>query len=185
MHLTYQTSHTHIPRLEVFWHRPVHCVWPNHHYDQHRRYCRQRHLTHLHPHWCVHISSPLHSVISNTNDARTESFQRYQQETGGVFDENTGLLRITRAQFEKLHSLFYNINGVRVLSSHPGLQVSSITSSFFSGHIRARPQRPDLACTYHSSIHMSGKCPHALPSCAALAELRDRRRSRRRLSHRR
>ncbi|KAH9858562.1 aspartic peptidase A1 [Lenzites betulinus] len=41
----------------------------------------------------------------------TESFQRYQQETGGVFDENTGLLRITPAQFDKLHSLFYNING--------------------------------------------------------------------------
>ncbi|KAI0634025.1 acid protease [Trametes polyzona] len=42
----------------------------------------------------------------------TDALQRYQRATGAVLDRNTGLLRITQAQFQKLQSLFFTINGV-------------------------------------------------------------------------
>lgn len=44
-----------------------------------------------------------------------DAFATYQQLTGGVTDEATGLLSITPAQFASLQSLFFNIGGV---SSH-------------------------------------------------------------------
>lgn len=40
-----------------------------------------------------------------------DAFSRYQKATGGVNDEETGLLRLTTAQFGKLESLFFHING--------------------------------------------------------------------------
>ncbi|KAI0822360.1 acid protease [Trametes gibbosa] len=42
----------------------------------------------------------------------TDALQRYQRATGAVFDDATGLLRISPAQFNKLQSLFFTINGV-------------------------------------------------------------------------
>ncbi|KAI0672483.1 acid protease [Trametes maxima] len=42
----------------------------------------------------------------------TDALQRYQRATGAVFDNATGLLRLTQAQFAKLPSLFFTINGV-------------------------------------------------------------------------
>ncbi|KAI0643937.1 acid protease [Trametes meyenii] len=42
----------------------------------------------------------------------TDALQRYQRATGAVFDNATGLLRLTQAQFAKLQSLFFTINGV-------------------------------------------------------------------------
>ena len=42
----------------------------------------------------------------------SDAFSTYQKATGGVLDNETGLLRLTTAQFEKLSSLFFNINGV-------------------------------------------------------------------------
>ncbi|KLO15024.1 aspartic protease [Schizopora paradoxa] len=42
----------------------------------------------------------------------SNAFSAYQKATGGVMDEETGLLRLTTAQFEKLESLFFDINGV-------------------------------------------------------------------------
>ncbi|KAL1939463.1 hypothetical protein VTO73DRAFT_10019 [Trametes versicolor] len=42
----------------------------------------------------------------------TDALTRYQRATGAVFDNATGLLRITPAQFAKLQSLFFTINGV-------------------------------------------------------------------------
>jgi cathepsin E len=42
----------------------------------------------------------------------SDAFKRYERATGGVNDRNTGLLRITSAQFSKLQTLNFNINGV-------------------------------------------------------------------------
>ena len=42
-----------------------------------------------------------------------DAFATYEQLTGGVLDETTGLLSITPAQFANLQSLFFNIGGVR------------------------------------------------------------------------
>lgn len=42
----------------------------------------------------------------------TDAFQEYQKLTGGVLDENTGLLRITVEQYANIQSLFFNIAGV-------------------------------------------------------------------------
>lgn len=39
----------------------------------------------------------------------TDAFSRFQKATGGVLDENTGLLRLTSAQFAALPSLSFNI----------------------------------------------------------------------------
>ncbi|GJE89585.1 aspartic peptidase A1 [Phanerochaete sordida] len=41
----------------------------------------------------------------------SDAFSLYQKATGAVEDRNTGLLRLTTAQFAKLDSLFFNING--------------------------------------------------------------------------
>jgi cathepsin E len=46
-------------------------------------------------------------MISPTLDA----YNRYVDATGAVYDENTGLLRITPAQYENLQSLFFGIGG--------------------------------------------------------------------------
>ncbi|KAG6813705.1 hypothetical protein H0H92_008112 [Tricholoma furcatifolium] len=42
----------------------------------------------------------------------TEAFDAYQKATGGVLDDDTGLLRITPSQYANLQSLFFTINGV-------------------------------------------------------------------------
>ncbi|KAI0773234.1 aspartic proteinase from Irpex Lacteus [Trametes elegans] len=42
----------------------------------------------------------------------TDAFQKYQNATGAVKDNVTGLLRITPAQFQNLQSLFFTIGGV-------------------------------------------------------------------------
>ncbi|KAI0031775.1 aspartic peptidase domain-containing protein [Vararia minispora EC-137] len=42
----------------------------------------------------------------------TNAFSAYQRATGGVLDNNTGLLRLTSAQFNNLQSLFFTTNGV-------------------------------------------------------------------------
>ncbi|KAI0773211.1 acid protease [Trametes elegans] len=42
----------------------------------------------------------------------TDAFQKYQDATGAVEDNVTGLLRITPAQFQNLQSLFFTIGGV-------------------------------------------------------------------------
>ncbi|KIP05511.1 hypothetical protein PHLGIDRAFT_119740 [Phlebiopsis gigantea 11061_1 CR5-6] len=41
----------------------------------------------------------------------SDAFATYEELTGGVMDETTGLLRITPAQFSNLQSLFFNIGG--------------------------------------------------------------------------
>ncbi|KAG6840770.1 hypothetical protein C0991_004555 [Blastosporella zonata] len=41
----------------------------------------------------------------------TDAYNRYRSATGAVLDSNTGLLRITSAQFANLKSLFFTING--------------------------------------------------------------------------
>ena len=42
----------------------------------------------------------------------TASFQAYQNVTGGVPDSNTGLLKITQQQYNKLKNLNFDIGGV-------------------------------------------------------------------------
>ncbi|TCD61549.1 hypothetical protein EIP91_008260 [Steccherinum ochraceum] len=41
----------------------------------------------------------------------SDAIKRYQSATGAVLDNSTGLLRLTTAQFQKLQSLFFTING--------------------------------------------------------------------------
>lgn len=77
----------------------------------------------------------------------SNAFSTYQKATGGVMDENTGLLRLTTAQFAKLESLFFDINGV---SFHTSIQIKvQLCSSRNSptGYIRAHGQ-----CTGVASI---------------------------------
>ena len=50
----------------------------------------------------------------------SDAFTSYQQATGAVPDNDTGLLRLTRAQFRNLKSLFFIIHGVSPLSFSPG-----------------------------------------------------------------
>ncbi|KAK0455872.1 aspartic peptidase A1 [Armillaria borealis] len=42
----------------------------------------------------------------------SNAFTKYKSATGATLDSSTGLLRITSAQYAKLSSLFFNINGV-------------------------------------------------------------------------
>ncbi|KAG5651288.1 hypothetical protein H0H81_009205 [Sphagnurus paluster] len=42
----------------------------------------------------------------------TDAYDRYRAATGAVLDSNTGLLRITPAQYKNLKSLFFTTNGV-------------------------------------------------------------------------
>jgi len=39
----------------------------------------------------------------------TDAFEAYQKATGGVLDNNTGLLNITQQQYDDLQSLFFKI----------------------------------------------------------------------------
>ena len=41
-----------------------------------------------------------------------DALQAYQTATGAVFDDETGLLRLTPAQFANLESLFFQIGDV-------------------------------------------------------------------------
>jgi len=50
----------------------------------------------------------------------SDAFTSYQQATGAVLDNDTGLLRLTRAQFRNLKSLFFTIHGVSPLFFSPG-----------------------------------------------------------------
>lgn len=42
----------------------------------------------------------------------SDALRKYQSATGAVLDNNTGLLRLTTAQFNKLQNLNFNIGGV-------------------------------------------------------------------------
>jgi len=42
----------------------------------------------------------------------TDAFKKYQEATGGVLDDKTGLLNITPDQFSNLQSLFFQIGDV-------------------------------------------------------------------------
>ncbi|TFL03665.1 aspartic peptidase A1 [Pterulicium gracile] len=64
-------------------------------------------------------STPILSQTAGIVDASTtlilissDAFTRYRNATGAVLDFNTGLLRITPAQFANLQSMFFTINGV-------------------------------------------------------------------------
>jgi len=50
----------------------------------------------------------------------SDAFTSYQQATGAVLDNDTGLLRLTRAQFRNLESLLFTIHGVGPLFFSPG-----------------------------------------------------------------
>jgi Eukaryotic aspartyl protease len=49
----------------------------------------------------------MYNIISFTLDA----YNRYIKETGAVTDEDTGLLRISQEQYDKLQSFFLDIGG--------------------------------------------------------------------------
>lgn len=50
-----------------------------------------------------------------TRYVRADAFSAYQTATGGVPDNNTGLLKITADQFAALESLFFNIGDVSII----------------------------------------------------------------------
>ena len=63
----------------------------------------------------------------------TDAFNSYQNATGGVFDQDTQLLKITSAQYANLKSIFVHVNGVCVLSWIGYMTVwSNDISSFFT-----------------------------------------------------
>ena len=53
----------------------------------------------------------LDQLCAQPNNNRADAFDRYLSATGAVLDANTGLLRITSAQFANLKSLFFTIGG--------------------------------------------------------------------------
>lgn len=52
--------------------------------------------------------------LSASTKCFLDALARYQTATGAVFDDVTGLLQLTLAQFASLQSLFFTINGVTV-----------------------------------------------------------------------
>ncbi|KAI0741299.1 acid protease [Daedaleopsis nitida] len=94
----------HVTRVGILGHRPVNHV---------------RHVT------STNVMSKTAGIVDTGTTLvllATDAFARYQNGTGAVFDDATGLFRITQAEFENLQSLFFTING----------------------DLRAHPQRPDL-----------------------------------------
>jgi len=53
----------------------------------------------------------------------TNAFNAYQKATGGVLDDNTGLLRITSTQFSNLQSLSFTPSGGKALVLTPNAQI--------------------------------------------------------------
>ena len=61
----------------------------------------------------------VHSIVTlSVPHARADAFEVYKNLTGGVKDEDVGLLKISLEQYEKLESLYFNIGGVSVCSTH-------------------------------------------------------------------
>ena len=69
----------------------------------------------------------------------TDAFNRYQEVTGGVPDQATTLLKITPAQYANLKSVFFNVNGVCVLSWVGHWQCGVISLPFSPGSIWINP----------------------------------------------
>lgn len=69
-----------------------------------------------------------------------DAFATYQNSTGAVLDDATGLLTINSTQFDNLQSLFFNIGNVS-LSPKP----ESIIDIAFAGDLRVNPERSTLA----------------------------------------
>ena len=59
----------------------------------------------------VGLTGLLHPAPAHPNII-VDAFEAYQDATGGVLDENVGLLSITPAQFDALESLFFHIGDV-------------------------------------------------------------------------
>ena len=45
----------------------------------------------------------------------TQAYDSYQNLTGAVLDDDTGLLRVTTSQYNALENLIFDINGVCVM----------------------------------------------------------------------
>lgn len=56
--------------------------------------------------------SPHYSLDSFDHGYRADALALYTSITGAVLDDNTGLLKLSAAQFANLQSLFFVINGV-------------------------------------------------------------------------
>ena len=85
----------------------------------------------------------------------TDAFDSYKNATGAVTDETTGLLKITKEQYNSLKSLFFTINGVSIPVSSTRAFFEDIHNfSHRIGRLRVCPQRPDLASlrTLFSSV---------------------------------
>lgn len=68
----------------------------------------------------------------------SDAFTRYQTATGGVNDRATGLLKLTSAQFGKLQSLNFLINGVRQVFCLLHM-LTNITFPSFRKHLSSPP----------------------------------------------
>lgn len=56
----------------------------------------------------------------------SNAFETYLKQTGGVLDQNTGLVRLTTTQFNKLQNLNFDIGGVSVTSCDHKCQLLAI-----------------------------------------------------------
>jgi hypothetical protein len=77
-----------------------------------------------------------------------DAFTRYKAATGAVMDVNTGLLKLTTAQYNALQSLFFTIGGVRFVAFEASTVSCPSRCSLFIclvGRVRAHEKRSDLA----------------------------------------
>ena len=56
----------------------------------------------------------MHSHRAGRSYVLPDAFQNYKDYTGGVPDDDVGLLRITPEQYANLQSLFFEIGGMSV-----------------------------------------------------------------------
>ena len=73
----------------------------------------------------------------------TQAYDSYQNLTGAVLDDDTGLLRVTTSQYNALENLIFDINGVCVMLWYWG--ITDISLDFWLGVIHIYSQRSNLA----------------------------------------
>ena len=78
----------------------------------------------------------------NSEVGSSDAFDKYKNYTGAQEDKDTGLLRITPAQYANLQSLYFVIGGVSLLDQSC---LADCLTSLESGEVRADEECSDLA----------------------------------------
>jgi hypothetical protein len=112
---TQQACHEHQTGRLLLGHSAVHHIRNINH--DHARY--RRHSGHCR-YWYVPSVCPMQYSVTLTSTGTTllllptDAYKRYMQATEAVVDSRTGLLKISKAKYANLKSLFFHINGVRI-----------------------------------------------------------------------